>query len=89
MAIKTPHITEKASDLATKNQYVFKVWPKTNKLEIKKAVEGLYKVDVLSVRIIKVPEKKRKLGRISGWTKGYKKAIVRIKKDQKIEVLPR
>jgi len=88
-SIKTPHITEKAGDLAAKNLYVFKVWPRTNKLEIKKAVEKLYKVDVLSIRIINVLPKKRRLGRISGWTKGYKKAIVKIKKDQKIEVLPR
>jgi len=87
--LKTPQVTEKATDLTKKNQYVFKVWPGANKVEIKKAIEDLYGVDVLDVKIIKVPRKKRRLGRISGWRKGYKKAIVKIKEGQKIEVLPR
>ena len=85
--IKGPHITEKATDLAGKNQYVFKVSLVANKIEIKKVVEQLYDVDVVSVRIIKVPRKRRVLGRISGWKKGYKKAIVRIKEGQTIEEL--
>jgi len=84
-----PHITEKTTDLEKKNQYVFKVFPKANKTEIKKAIEDLYKVEVLDVKIINVPKKRRRLGRISGWKKGYKKAIVKIKEGQKIEVLPR
>ena len=85
----SPQITEKATDLAQKNQYVFKVFPKANKTEIKKAIEDLYKVEVSDVKIINVPKKRRRLGRISGWKKGYKKAIVKIKEGQKIEVLPR
>ena len=68
---------------------MFEVWPETNKTEIKKAVEGVYGVDVIKVKIIKVPRKKRRLGRISGFKQGYKKAIVKIKKGQKIEILPR
>ena len=84
-----PHITEKTTDLEKKNQYVFKVFPKANKTEIKKAIEDLYKVEVLDVKIINVPKKRRRLGRISGLKKGYKKAIVKIKEGQKIEVLPR
>lgn len=87
--LKTPQVTEKATDLTKENQYVFKVFPKANKVEIKKAVNQLYGVEVLDVKIIKVPAKKRRLGRISGWRKGYKKAIVKIKKGHKIEVLPR
>ncbi|MBZ9573074.1 50S ribosomal protein L23 [Patescibacteria group bacterium] len=87
--LKAPQVTEKATALTGKNQYVFKVWPGANKVEIKKAVKDLYGVEVLSVKIIKVPRKKRRLGRISGWRKGYKKAIVKIKEGQKIEVLPR
>jgi large subunit ribosomal protein L23 len=87
--LRAPHITEKATALAGKNQYVFKVWPKANKTEIKKAIESLYEVDVLDIKIINIPAKRRRLGRISGWRKGYKKAIVRIKEGQKIEVLPR
>jgi len=87
--LKTPQVTEKSTDLTKENQYVFKVFPKTNKVEIRRAVSELYGVDVLDVKIIKVPAKKRRLGRISGWRKGYKKAIVRLKEGQKIEVLPR
>ena len=87
--LKTPQVTEKATGLVGQNQYVFKVWPRVNKVETKKAIEDLYGVDVISVKIIKVPRKRRRLGRISGWRKGYKKAIVKIKEGQKIEVLPR
>jgi len=87
--LKTPHVTEKATSLAEKNQYIFKVNPQANKIEVKKAVQGIFGVDVVSVKIINVPEKKRRLGRIEGFRKGYKKAIVRIKEGQKIEVLPR
>ena len=87
--LKIPHITEKATALAGKNQYVFKIWPKANKVEVKKAIEDLFGVDVIGVRIINIPRKKRRLGRIEGFRRGYKKAIVRIKEGQKIEVLPR
>ena len=87
--LKTPHVTEKSTDLVGKNQYVFKVWSRANKVGIKKTIEDLYGVNVISVKIIKVPAKRRRLGRISGWRKGYKKAIVKIKEGQKIEVLPR
>ncbi len=87
--LKEPHITEKTTHLTEFNQYTFKIWPKANKIEVKKAIENLYGVDVVSVRIIKIPSKKRRTGRITGWKKGYKKAIIKIKKGQKIEVLPR
>jgi len=87
--LKSPQVTEKATNLTKKNQYIFKIFPRANKSEVKKAVNELYGVDVLDVKIIKVPAKKRRLGKISGWRKGYKKAIVKIKEGQKIEVLPR
>jgi len=87
-AIKQPHISEKATDLSEKkNQYVFEVLPGYNKKEIKDSVEGIYGVDVLSVNIVKIPAKKRRLGRTEGFRKGYKKAIVKIKEGQKIEIL--
>ena len=87
--LKTPQVTEKATDLVKKNQYVFKVYSRANKNEVKKAIESVYGVDVISVRVINVPAKRRRLGRQRGWRKGYKKAIVKIKTGQKIEVLPR
>lgn len=86
--LKSPHITEKATDLTKKNQYVFKVHAGANKIDIKKAIENVYGVSVLDVNIINISSKKRRLGKIIGWRKGYKKAIVKIKKGQKIEILP-
>lgn len=85
----SPHITEKAGILAGENKYVFKVWPKTNKIEVKKAVQDTYGVDVVGVNIVKIPRKPRRLGKYTGWRKAYKKAIVKVKKGQKIEILPR
>lgn len=87
--LKEPQITEKASQLTKGNQYTFKVSAEVNKVQVKKAVEQLYGVDVIGVKIVKAQKKRRRVGRISGWTKAYKKAVVRIKEGQKIEVLPR
>jgi large subunit ribosomal protein L23 len=86
-AVKQPHISEKGSYLAEKDQYIFKVSPGYNKKEVQNAVEGIYGVDVLSVNIVKIPAKKRRLGRTEGFRKAYKKAIVKIKNGQKIEIL--
>lgn len=84
-----PHITEKATNLAEENKYTFKVTDKSNKIEVKKAVESNYGVDVVGVRIINIPRRKKRVGRNEGWVKGYKKAIVEVKKGQSIEILPR
>ncbi len=87
--IEAPHITEKATVLAESNKYVFKVFPRTNKVEIKKAIEDLYGVEVIGVNIIKVPRKRKRIGRTRGFKKGYKKAVIEIKKGQKIEITAR
>jgi len=86
-AIKKPHISEKATYLAEKNQYIFEVLPNFNKTEIKKSVEGIYGVKVLSVNMITIPPKKRRMGKKQGWRKEMTKAIVRVKEGQKIEIL--
>ncbi len=86
-AVKQPHISEKATNLAEKNQYIFELSPNYNKKEIKKTIEGVYGVDVLSVNIIKIPAKKRRLGKTQGFRKGFSKAVVKIKQGQKIEIL--
>ena len=85
-AIQKPHISEKASYLAEKNQYVFVVSSRANKTEIKKSVEGLYNVKVTSVNVIKIPSKKRRMGKIEGFKKGYKKAVVTVKEGQKLKL---
>jgi large subunit ribosomal protein L23 len=86
-AIRQPHISEKASYLGQIDQYIFEVSPNYNKHEIKKSVEGIYGVHVLSVNIIKIPAKKRRMGKTEGFRKAYKKAVVKIKEGQKIEIL--
>lgn len=89
LVLKGPHVTEKATDLAQRNQYIFKVGSKSNKKDIKRSVEELYGVDVAAVRIVNVHPKERRLGKTVGERSGYKKAIVKVEKGQKIEVLPR
>ncbi|MBU1289669.1 50S ribosomal protein L23 [Patescibacteria group bacterium] len=89
--IKEPHITEKASYLGEQNKYAFKIYPKANKSEVKKAVEALYGTKVEKVNIIHSAPKKRRVGRSEGWRgglkKGFKKAIVTLKKGEKIEIV--
>jgi large subunit ribosomal protein L23 len=87
--LKNAHVSEKATDLLEENQYIFRVFERANKIEIKRAVEDLYGVKVINVKIINVPEKSRRLGRTMGIKKGYKKAIVRVASGQKIELLAR
>ncbi len=84
--IKEPHISEKANDLAGKNKYTFRVFANSNKLEIKKSVEGIYGVNVLDVKTIKAPAKKRRVGRTEGFKKAFTKAVVTVKEGQKIEI---
>jgi len=87
--LSSAHVTEKATRLEAENKYVFKVIAAANKSEIKKAIENLHGVEVINVRIINIPRKQIRLGKQKGWKKGYKKAIIRIKKGQKIEVISR
>ena len=79
-------MTEKAVSLSENGKYVFKVSGKTNKPEIRKAVERLYDVKVKDVRIINTGGKKRQVGRFEGFKPGYKKAIVTLKQGYKIEI---
>jgi large subunit ribosomal protein L23 len=85
--LKAPHISEKASLLAERNQYVFKVMNETNKTEVKKMIEAKYKVDVIGMNIINIHPKKRRLGKTQGFKKAFKKAIVTVKAGQKIEIV--
>lgn len=87
--LSRPQITEKASLLQESNQYIFQVFKTATKPEVKKAVEEVYGVNVEQVRIINVDRKRKRLGRTTGWKKGYKKAIVKLRKGQDIEIMPR
>jgi len=87
--LKEPHISEKATVLTDQNKYVFKIMPRANKVETKKAVENLYGVRVKDVNIINVHRKRRVLRGIEGFKTGYKKAIVTLEEGEKIEIVPR
>ena len=87
--LSRPQITEKATLLQERNQYIFQVFPSSTKPEVKKAVEEIYGVNVEKVRVVSVRRKRKRLGRSLGWKKGYKKAVVTLRKGQAIEILPR
>lgn len=87
--LKEPHISEKATVLTDQNKYIFKIYPKANKVETKKAIENLYGVRVKGVNIINVHRKRRLLRGVEGFKTGYKKAIVTLEKGEKIEIIPR
>ena len=82
-----PRVSEKAGHLASQNKYVFKVKTSANKIEVKKAIEGSYKVKVVQVNIVRNQGKNRTYGRASGRTSDFKKAIVTLKKGDTIEGL--
>ena len=84
--IKAPVITEKSSMLAQEGKYVFKVDPKANKTEIKEAIEKIFKVKVESISTINAKTKKRRVGRYTGLTNRYKKAIVKLAEGQTIDL---
>ncbi len=83
--ILRPIVTEKSS-LAkeTANQYAFEVARDANKIEIARAVERLFKVKVLSVQVMNMEGKKRRLGRFAGKRPDWRKAIVKISPKDKI-----
>lgn len=81
-----PIITEKASNLGVNGQYVFEVAPDANKVEIKKAIQNLYGVTAIKVRVMNQKARKVQYGRNTGTTKYWKKAIVNLKSGDKIEI---
>ncbi|MBD3379238.1 MAG: 50S ribosomal protein L23 [Candidatus Omnitrophica bacterium] len=78
--------TEKGSEMLADNKYLFKVSPAANKIEIKRAVEDIYKVAVKSVNVLTVKGKKKRVRYREGMTSSWKKAIVTLKPDNRIEV---
>lgn len=80
-----PIISEKAMRDAEIGKYVFRIKREANKAEIAKAIEKLYKVNCVKVNCVNVRgEEKLIRGRFRAKTKPYKKAIVTLKKGQKI-----
>ena len=82
-----PIITEKSSLLKDAgNQYVFQVQRDANKIEIRKAVEKLFKVKVVSVHVANNEGKKKRVGRFTGKKPDWKKAIVKLNPKDKITI---
>jgi large subunit ribosomal protein L23 len=82
-----PIITEKSTLLKDAgNQYIFEVQRDANKIEIKKAVEKLFKVKVVSVNISNMLGKKKRLGRFEGKKPDWKKAVVKLSPKDKITI---
>ena len=80
-------ITEKGTTLReTRNQYHFEVARDANKIEIKHAIEAIFSVKVGSVRTQQLRGKLKRQGRYAGRRSDWKKAIVTLKPDQKIEL---
>ncbi len=87
--IETASLTEKASLLSEKqNKYVFRVSPKANKIEIKRAVEQLFNKKVVSVNTANYAGKKKRERRADfGRKPHWKKAIVTLKEGDKIDLV--
>ena len=84
--IKEPHVAEKGSlQKELYNQITFKVDRRANKVEIKKAVERIFKTKVIDVKTLNMKGKKRRVGRNIGKRPDWKKAIVRLAPGENIE----
>lgn len=84
--IKCPVVSEKSTmQKEVSNQLTFEVDRKANRIEIKKAVQSLFSVQVLDVRTLQVKGKHKRRGRIIGKRRDWKKAVVTLKPGERIE----
>lgn len=78
--------TEKSTNLLPLNKYLFWVAKGANKIEIKKAVNDIYKVSATKVNVLSVKGKKKRLRYHEGMTPDWKKALVTLRSGDSIEV---
>lgn len=83
-----PIVTEKATILLEQNKYVFEVLTKATKPEIKAAIESLFEVKVIGVNTLRLPRKKRRVGRFIGYKPQYKRAVVTLADGDSITLFP-
>lgn len=84
--IRRPLVTEKSTQQKEEaHQYAFEVDRNSNKIEIKSAVEHLFKVKVLNVRTVNVLGKMKRLGRRYGKRPDWKKAVVTLREGDRID----
>ena len=81
-----PVLSEKANLLREEGKYVFKVDLRANKTQIKEAVRRIYKVHPVSCNVMVVGGKPKRQRSRAGYTSSWKKAIIRLAKDEKISV---
>ena len=85
--IRVPRITEKGSRLKDQsNVLTFEVRNDANKVQVRKAIEGIFKVKVLDVTTVNVPGKKKRMGARVGRRSDWKKAFVTLKPGEKIDI---
>lgn len=85
--ILSPLVSEKGANMrADQNKFIFRVDKKANKLQIRKAVEELFKVKVEDVTTLIMHGRPKRLGRFEGRRSDWKKAIVKLKKGETIEL---
>lgn len=87
LMLRRPHVSEKTTRIGASHQYAFIVDPRANKRLIKNEVERLYKVDVTRVNMVRLSAKPKKWMRTVGKQSIRKKAMVTLKKGQKIEII--
>ena len=76
--IKKAVVTEKSSAAQTLDKYTFFIHPNANKIQVKQFFQKEHNVKVLSVNIVQLPKKKRRRGRIVGFSHARKKAVITI-----------
>ncbi len=81
-----PLVSERTTGLMEENKYTFEVNKNANKIEIKHAVETIFKVTVTNVTTMNVVGKMKRQGRTSGMTASRKKAIVSVKAGQRLPI---
>ena len=84
--IFAPVITEKSASMEAKNTYVFKVDVRANKTQIKQAIEKAFGVKVEKINTLNVNPKTKRVGRYTGKTNRYKKAIVKLAEGHTISL---
>jgi large subunit ribosomal protein L23 len=84
--ILSPMVTEKSTNLSEQNKVVFKVPKKANKVNLKKNIEKIYKVNVTKINIINKKSRKKITKGKKVKVIGYKKAIITLKKGQSIDL---
>ena len=81
-----PVVTEKSTNLSEQNKIVFKVPDGSNKLNLKKSIEKIFKVNVTKINIVNKQSRRKITRGRKVKVKGYKKAIITLKKGQSIDL---